>query len=141
MCALVNRLEARSYLSGVSFAGPIVSSAPSPVILQEYVVGDFNNDGKADLFTTNVGVNGEDGSVLLGNGDGTSQAPMFVSANTQLLSVAAADFRGGGGDDVFFAIDGFVDTITGGPGNDTAHADANDSFPANPGDVEDILNT
>jgi hypothetical protein len=34
---------------------------------------DLNNDGKADLFVT-----GSSGSILLGNGDGTFQAPVNV---------------------------------------------------------------
>src|SRR5439155_422760 len=51
-------------------------------------VGDFNGDGKLDLATT--------GAVLLGNGDGTFQAPLkFVPEGTP-FSVAVGDFNGDG---------------------------------------------
>jgi len=42
---------------------------------QSLAVGDFNKDGKLDLATANAG----DVSVLLGNGDGTFQAPTSIS--------------------------------------------------------------
>ncbi len=55
------------------------------------VAGDFNGDGKLDLavsgyFTT---------SVLLGNGDGTFQAPLTAAANVGGF-LAMADFNGDG---------------------------------------------
>jgi hypothetical protein len=71
---------ARSFAAG---------SAPVSV-----VVADFNSDGNADLAVGNDvpytgGVN-----VLLGNGDGTFQAPIQTAVGNYIYSVAVADFNG-----------------------------------------------
>jgi hypothetical protein len=42
-------------------------------------VGDFNNDGKLDLITTNSDINDNGLGLVLGNGDGTFQAPIDVA--------------------------------------------------------------
>jgi FG-GAP-like repeat/Abnormal spindle-like microcephaly-assoc'd, ASPM-SPD-2-Hydin len=58
------------------------------------VVGDFNNDGKADIavgYESNSGV-----SVLLGNGDGTFQAPQTTAAGQLTYSLVVGDFNGDG---------------------------------------------
>ena len=57
-------------------------------------VGDFNGDGKPDV----VAANGRSGiSVMLGNGDGTFQAPQnFASGNFDMSEVAVGDFDGDG---------------------------------------------
>jgi hypothetical protein len=49
-------------------------------------VADVNGDGNADIVTT--------GSVLLGNGDGTSWAPIYYAVGSNPDSVAAGDFDG-----------------------------------------------
>jgi hypothetical protein len=56
-------------------------------------VGDFNGDGKLDLAVAgrDIGVN-----VLLGNGDGTFQAPVSYTVGTFPMSVAVGDFNGDG---------------------------------------------
>jgi hypothetical protein len=59
-------------------------------------VGDFNNDGIADLAVTNSLQNG---SVLifLGNGDGTfTAAPTNPAAGTSAVGIATGDFDGDG---------------------------------------------
>jgi hypothetical protein len=58
-------------------------------------VGDFNKDGKLDLATTSGSMSNQVG-VLLGNGDGTFQAPVFYPAGTGSDWIAAADFNGDG---------------------------------------------
>jgi len=64
-------------------------------------VGDFNGDGKLDLAVASEGTAPlfMDGgvSVLLGNGDGTFQAPRNFGAGRSPLSVAVGDFNAGMG--------------------------------------------
>jgi VCBS repeat protein len=64
-------------------------------------VGDFNGDGKPDLAVT--GENSSDVSILLGNGDGTFQAPVSYAAGTTPLFVAVGDFNGDGKPDLVVA--------------------------------------
>jgi hypothetical protein len=77
-----------------------------PVVPLAVTVGDFNGDGKADLAAaTQNGTNGV--TILLGNGNGTFQAPVTtvtdsgpffgfgLSGNGQ-SSIATADFNGDG---------------------------------------------
>jgi hypothetical protein len=57
-------------------------------------VGDFNNDGKADLVTANSGANTV--SVLLGNGDGTFAAHVDYTVGGTPVAVAVGEFNGDG---------------------------------------------
>jgi len=57
-------------------------------------VGDFNGDGKADLAVTDF--TGGSVGVLLGNGDGTFQAPMNNPVGSNPQSVVVGDFNGDG---------------------------------------------
>ncbi|HLJ94689.1 MAG TPA: VCBS repeat-containing protein, partial [Gemmataceae bacterium] len=61
-------------------------------------VGDFNGDGIPDIALANYGSPPDyaDGGVaiLLGNGDGTFQAPCTYDFGTPALSVAIGDFNG-----------------------------------------------
>src|SRR5207244_4532344 len=54
--------------------------------------GDFNGDGKLDVATANRSIYGEV-SILLGNGDGTFQAPTSVALGSTPLAVAVGDFN------------------------------------------------
>src|SRR6266478_5557040 len=56
--------------------------------------GDFNRDGKLDLAVSNYGDNSL--SVLLGNGDGTFQAPLTSPVGTNPAQVTVGDFNGDG---------------------------------------------
>src|SRR5712664_1006489 len=58
------------------------------------VAADFNGDGKLDLAVSNYGDNSL--SVLLGNGDGTFQAPLTTPVGTNPAQVTVGDFNGDG---------------------------------------------
>ena len=68
--------------------------------LQAMVSGDFNGDGKLDLVVEETG--GGTIAVLLGNGDGTFQAPKFYAVGTSSYpfgpgnTLVAGDFNGDG---------------------------------------------
>ena len=63
-------------------------------------VGDFNEDGAADLAVANAGT-GDSVSILLGNGDGTFQtAVLYASGGILASSVAVGDFNADGAPDL-----------------------------------------
>jgi hypothetical protein len=71
---------------------------------RELAVGDLTGNGKLDLVLAGVltsGSTSETGvDVLLGNGDGTFQAPVFVQTPAGITSVAIADLTGNGKQDI-----------------------------------------
>ena len=74
----------------------LLSQVQNPVGINPFssVSGDFNRDGALDVVTANEGSN--DVSILLGNGDGTFQAPMTFAAGASPIAVTADDFNGDG---------------------------------------------
>jgi hypothetical protein len=69
-------------------------------------VGDFNGDGKLDIATANNDATSSV-SVLLGNGNGTFQAPMqLASGGINPSAIAAGDFTGDGRTDLVVAFAG-----------------------------------
>src|SRR5207244_303812 len=71
-----------------------------------FAVGDFNDDGVSDLAVANFDFNIQGPntvSVLLGNPDGTFQAPLSFGAGTNPDSVAVGDFNGDGLQDLAVA--------------------------------------
>ena len=64
-----------------------------------FVTGDFNGDGKLDLAATSTESHSRIGGgigVLLGNGDGTFQRPVFYRAGKSPQSIVAADLNADG---------------------------------------------
>ncbi len=77
--------------------GFVAGSSPRAV-----AVKDVNGDGKPDLVVANSGTN--DVSVLLGNGDGTFQAPQsFATTGRNPVAVTVADVNSDGLPDLITA--------------------------------------
>ena len=77
--------------ANISFGRSDLAVGTNPAAV---AAGDVNGDGKLDLMIANSGSNNV--SVLLGNGDGTFQAPANYSAGNTPVSVALGDFNGDG---------------------------------------------
>ena len=77
----------------------------------QLAVGDFNGDGIADLVVTVASGAGGSLDVLLGNGDGTFQAPVSYATGLTPVGVIVADFNGDGRLDLAAAVN-----VSGGTG-------------------------
>ena len=82
----------------VALVGPTTPKSIDPRLLRSIIagvaVGDFNGDGKLDIATANNDATSSV-SVLLGNGNGTFQAPIqLASGGLNPTAIAAGDFNG-----------------------------------------------
>src|SRR6266851_4762542 len=92
LCVLLTA-AAPSFAEG--FLPPMEYPVDSPAAAE---VGDFNGDGVLDLVVANSA--SASVSILLGNGDGSFQAPLIFAAGDTPRSVAVGDFDGDGNLDV-----------------------------------------
>jgi dienelactone hydrolase len=85
------------------------------------IAGDFNGDGKLDLAAVDGQGNAmtSAASILLGNGDGTFQAPVTYPLNTNAASGSTADLNGDGKLDLVIADNNGVVSILLGNGDGT----------------------
>jgi hypothetical protein len=83
-----------SVIGGMRIPGANRGAAPL------LAVGDFNNDGLADLALASAGRSAGLIQILLGNGDGTFSRQRSVSAGSSLTSLTVADVNGDGNDDL-----------------------------------------
>jgi hypothetical protein len=93
-----------------TFEAGIVTSVPGDFVVYSMAVGDLNSDGKLDVVVTEQGINSDinAAATLLGNGDGTFQAPVAYAAPTSASgTIAVADLNG----------DGFLDVVVGNQSN------------------------
>jgi FG-GAP-like repeat len=90
-------------------------------------VGDFNNQGIADIVVANQGSN--DVSVLIGNGNGTFEPGLNSAAGDSPVAVAVGDFNQDNNLDVVVANGGSSNTVSVLLGKGTGYFDSPTSYP------------
>jgi len=98
-----------------TYGSPIASSGPASGTITGLYVADINGDGKPDLILTGPVSTSKFFVVeLIGNGDGTFQAPIETDFNGSIPNTAVlADFNGDGVLDLAYANAAGVQTLLG----------------------------
>jgi len=99
--------------------------------LHAAIVADFNHDGKQDIAALNAPLSNQPGTltVLLGNGDGTFQAPVNATTLTGPEALIAGDFNHDGKLDVALIAGGQQLQIFLGNGDGSFQAPVNTALP------------
>jgi hypothetical protein len=95
-----------------NFGAPVVTTLALPE-LGALSVGDFNEDGKADLVVSTIDGGNQANFILLGNGDGTFQAPSQIPGSGGFFRAIVADLNGDGHQDLVFGANGNVSVSLG----------------------------
>jgi FG-GAP-like repeat/Abnormal spindle-like microcephaly-assoc'd, ASPM-SPD-2-Hydin len=85
-------------------------------------IGDFNHDGKVDLAVVAGGSNENTIAIMLGNGDGTFQQPVYYTAGVGAEFLTVADFNHDGNLDLAVASESSYIAIMLGNGDGTFQA-------------------
>jgi hypothetical protein len=107
-----------------TFGSPILTALQIPNGLGTLALGDFNEDGKADLIVSTISGSAQDNIVLLGNGDGTftQQTPLNNSCGS--LTTVVVELTDDQHQDVVFGCNGGLQVYLG-------HGDGTFSGPNN----------
>src|SRR5258706_104641 len=105
-CVLLASLSSSQVDPQPTFAAPAVYSVAGSEVgitgLTSMAKGDFNGDGKPDIAVSAWGGSGDTGgnlntvAILLGNGDGTFQPPVFYQSINNPYGIAVGDFNNDG---------------------------------------------
>src|SRR5579872_2048689 len=102
LAALILSISTIASAQSVSFvAGRDFQASQSDTAVSLIASGDFNKDGKVDLLTVTSTQNDYSISILLGNGDGTFQAPSTITTAppANITAIAVGDFNDDGNPD------------------------------------------
>ncbi len=87
----------------IMLAGPLVQQSMGVASSAALAVGDLNGDGKLDVVTAIQSGLGNQVAVLLGNGNGSFQAPLLTTTNTAPPMIAITDINKDGKPDLMLA--------------------------------------